>query len=249
MIVIPAIDLKDGKCVRLTQGRADQETVYDADPVSVARDFARAGARMLHLVDLDGAFRGKTANLAAIEAVVRAVEIPVELGGGMRGMADIDGMLALGLDSVIVGTMAVKDPDMLEEVLVRFGGDRVQLGVDARDGKVAVNGWTGGTGLEAVAFAKRWKALGVRRVIFTDIARDGMLEGPNVEAIRRFAAGTGLRVTASGGVSNAEDLVRLAGLESIGVDRAIVGKALYEGRVSLADALRLVQPHPVMPSA
>jgi phosphoribosylformimino-5-aminoimidazole carboxamide ribotide isomerase len=242
MIVIPAIDLKDGKCVRLTQGRADREKVYDADPVSVARDFERAGARMLHLVDLDGAFRGKTANLAAIEAVVRAVGIPVELGGGMRGMPDIDGMLALGMDSVIVGTMAVKHPALLEEALYRFGADRVQLGVDAREGKVAVNGWTDGTELDAVEFAKRWKTLGVRRAIFTDIARDGMLEGPNVEAIRRFATGTGLRVTASGGVSCAGDLAKLAELEGLGVDRAIVGKALYEGRVSLAEALRQTQP-------
>jgi len=238
MIVIPAIDLKDGKCVRLTQGRADQERVYDQDPVGVARAFERAGARMLHVVDLDGAFRGKTANLAAIEAIVRAVGIPVELGGGMRKMADIDGMLARGVDSVIVGTMAVKQPHLFEEALYRFGGDRLQLGIDARDGKVAVNGWTDGTELEAVEFGRRWKALGVERVIFTDIARDGTLAGPNVEAVRRFTAETGLRVTASGGVSSQEDLERLSGLEELGVDRVIVGKALYEGRVNLAQALR-----------
>jgi phosphoribosylformimino-5-aminoimidazole carboxamide ribotide isomerase len=237
MIVIPAIDLKDGKCVRLTQGRADREKVYDADPVAVALDFERAGARMLHVVDLDGAFGGKTANRAAIEAIVRAVRIPVELGGGMRGMADIDRMLALGLDSVIVGTMAVRDPEQLEEALYRFGSDRVQLGVDARDGKVAVSGWTDGTELEAAEFARGWKALGIERAIFTDIGRDGMLEGPNLEAIRRFAAATGLRVTASGGVSCAADLRRLAELEGLGVDRAIVGKALYEGRVTLQEAL------------
>jgi phosphoribosylformimino-5-aminoimidazole carboxamide ribotide isomerase len=233
MLVIPAIDLKEGRCVRLAQGRPDREQVYDPDPVAVARQFERAGARMLHVVDLDGAFRGKTANLEAIRAILESVRLPIELGGGMRTMADIDGMLALGIDSVIVGTMAVRDPEQFEEALYRFGGDRIQLGVDARDGKVAVQGWTDSTALDAVAFGRHWKARGVVRVIFTDISRDGMMGGPNLEAIRRFAEGTGLRVTASGGVSSPEDLARLRMLERIGVDRAIIGKALYEGTVSL----------------
>lgn len=233
MLLIPAIDLKNGKCVRLTQGRADQEKVYDADPVAVAEGFERAGARMLHLVDLDGAFRGKTANLHVIRRILDTVSMPVELGGGMRSMSDIDGMLALGVDSVIVGTMAVRDPEQFEEALYRFGGERVQLGVDAAEGKVAVQGWTDATQLDAVEFSLHWKQRGVLRVIFTDIARDGMMRGPNLEAIRHFVLGTGLRVTASGGVSKPGDLAELATLEPLGVDRTIVGKALYEGTVPI----------------
>ena len=239
MLVIPAIDLKEGRCVRLSQGRAERAKVYDADPVAVAREFEGAGAKMLHLVDLDGAFGGPTvksaANLAVIRAILAAVRMPVELGGGMRSIGDIDAMLALGVDSAIVGTMAVRDPEQLEEALYRFGGERIQLGVDAREGKVAVEGWSSATALDAVEFALHWKARGVERVIFTDIARDGMMRGPNLEAIRRFAQGTGLRVTASGGVASPGDLERLAALEPLGVDRAIVGKALYEGTVTLAE--------------
>ncbi len=235
MIVLPAIDLKNGNCVRLSQGRADRETVYEKDPAAVAGRFQAGGARMLHLVDLDGAFRGETGNLEAIRAVRAAFSLPIELGGGMRSLEDVEKMLTLGIDSVIVGTMAVRDPETLEEALRRFGGGRVQLGVDARDGKVAVQGWEDETALDAVAFARGWAERGVERVIFTDIARDGMMSGPNLEATRAFAEGTGLRVTASGGVSAPDDLTRLAALEPFGVDRAIVGKALYEGRVTLAD--------------
>ncbi len=238
MLVIPAIDLRNGKCVRLMQGRADRETVYGADPLAMAWRFQQSGARMLHLVDLDGAFNGRAANLDAIAAIAAEVGLPIELGGGMRTMEDIDRALALGIDSVIVGTMAAKEPELFEEAIYRFGGERLQLGVDAREGKVAVHGWMDATELDAVEFAREWKERGVERVIFTDIARDGMMTGPNVEAIRAFARGTGLRVTASGGVASPEDLARLAALEPLGVDRAIVGKALYEGTVQLAEVVR-----------
>ncbi len=237
MIVIPAIDLKDGKCVRLAQGRADRETVYDEDPVAVARAFARDGAAMLHLVDLDGAFSGHSANLEMIRAIRHAVALPIELGGGMRTVADVEAMLALGIDSVIVGTMAVRHPERLEAILARFAPERLQLGIDARDGKVAVSGWTEDTALDAVEFARAWQAKGIGRVVFTDIARDGMLQGPNLPAIRRFAQESGVRVTASGGVATAQDLARLAELEPLGVDRAIVGKALYEGSVTLSEVV------------
>ena len=237
MIVLPAIDLKDGNCVRLAQGRADRETVYGDDPAAVARSFAEQGARMLHLVDLDGAFGGKTANLEAIRAVRAAVNLPLELGGGMRSLADVQGMLALGIDSIILGTMAVHHPEIMEQALAEFGGARIQLGVDAREGKVAVEGWAEDTVLDAAEFARSWKARGVERVIFTDIARDGMMAGPNLEAIRAFAAASGMKITASGGVASAADLARLAELESDGVDRAIVGKAIYEGTVNLSEVL------------
>jgi len=237
MLVLPAIDLKGGRCVRLIQGRADRETIYHDDPGHVAAEFQAAGAQMLHVVDLDGAFSGATANLAAIRAVRRAVTIPIELGGGMRTAEDIAGMLALGIDSVIVGTMAVKDPDGLRRALAADGQGRIQLGIDARDGNVSIRGWQEDTPLEAVAFAKEWKAHGIGRVIFTDIARDGMLQGPNLEAIGDFARGSGVAVTASGGVARAEDVRALASLEPLGVDRVIVGKALYEGTLKLAEVL------------
>jgi phosphoribosylformimino-5-aminoimidazole carboxamide ribotide isomerase len=237
MLILPAIDLKGGRAVRLLQGRADQETRYSDDPVAVALGFEQAGAQMLHVVDLDGAFQGKSANKDVIAAIREALTIPIEVGGGMRSLADIEGMLGLGVDSAIIGTLAVRDPAAMRAALNRFGGERVQLGIDARDGKVAVQGWEEGTQLDAIAFAQEWKTHGVQRVIFTDIARDGMLQGPNVPAIRRFAEATGLRVTASGGVSGKADIDTLRMLESLGVDRVIVGKALYEGAVTLAEIL------------
>ncbi|MCZ6627956.1 MAG: 1-(5-phosphoribosyl)-5-[(5-phosphoribosylamino)methylideneamino]imidazole-4-carboxamide isomerase [SAR324 cluster bacterium] len=237
MIVLPAIDLKDGNCVRLVQGRADRETVYGTDPAAVARRFADEGAQMLHLVDLDGAFSGKTANLEAIAAIRAAVTLPLELGGGMRSLDDVAGMLELGIDSVILGTMAVRHPQIMEQALARFGSACIQLGVDARGGKVSVQGWAEDTALDAVQFARSWRERGVQRAVFTDISRDGMMSGPNLEATRAFAAQTGLRVTASGGVSSPEDLLRLAELEDCGVDRAIVGKAIYEGAVQLSQVL------------
>jgi phosphoribosylformimino-5-aminoimidazole carboxamide ribotide isomerase len=233
MWVLPAIDLKDGRCVRLLHGRADQETVYSTDPAAMARSFAGAGAAMLHVVDLDGAFQGQPANLVAIRAIRAAVRLPIELGGGLRTLDNIQRALDSGVDSVILGTLAVRQPKLMEQALARFGGERIQLGIDARDGKVAVSGWVEDTALDAVEFAVRWRECGVQRAVFTDIARDGALTGPNLPAIRAFAKGSGLRVTASGGVSGPEDLERLAELEPLGVDRAIVGKALYEGAVTL----------------
>lgn len=235
MLILPAIDLKSGRAVRLLQGRADRETRYSDDPVAVALGFVADGAKMLHVVDLDGAFQGRSANREMIRAIREAVPIPIEVGGGMRSPADIEAMLGLGIDSVIVGTLAVHDPETVVAALERFGGERIQLGIDARDGKVAVQGWEQNTTHDAVAFALAWKARGARRVIFTDIARDGMLNGPNLPAIRRLAEATGLQVTASGGVSCQADLEALRTLEPLGVDRVIVGKALYEGKVSLED--------------
>jgi phosphoribosylformimino-5-aminoimidazole carboxamide ribotide isomerase len=235
MLILPAIDLKHGQCVRLRQGRAEEETVYSADPAGVARAFVQGGARMLHLVDLDGAFRGESANLAAVKAIRAAVDVPLELGGGLRTLEDIAGVLALGVDSAVVGTLAVRAPAVLEQALARFGGERVQLGIDARGGKVAVAGWAEETALDAAEFARHWRARGIARIIFTDIARDGMLSGPNLPAIGAFARAAGGKVTASGGVSSAADVHALTALEPDGVDRIIVGKALYEGGVTLAE--------------
>ncbi|MDH4225376.1 MAG: 1-(5-phosphoribosyl)-5-[(5-phosphoribosylamino)methylideneamino]imidazole-4-carboxamide isomerase [Deltaproteobacteria bacterium] len=235
MIIIPAIDLKEGKCVRLTQGKADEKTIYSENPVEVAQAFFAEGARMLHLVDLDGAFHGKPANLEVIKAIRKGFGGVIELGGGMRRMEDIEGMLALGLDMVVVGTAAVRDPLMVESALKQFGGERIILGVDTKDGRVAVSGWVEETPLEAIEFALQWKARGVQRVIYTDISRDGMLQGPNFAAIETFGRATGLKVTASGGISSVKDLSILGKMASSGVDMAIVGKAIYEGNLLLEE--------------
>ena len=238
MLILPAIDLKDGKCVRLTQGRAEAVTVYSGNPAAVARDFVRAGAKMLHLVDLDGAFGGQVANLASIVAIRAAVDIPLELGGGLRSLDNIADALGMGIDSVIIGTLAVRDPEMLERALHRFGNARVQLGIDAMEGQVAIAGWAEETRLDAVEFACQWRRRGIERVVFTDIARDGMLGGPNLAAIRRFARESGVRVTASGGVTDKADIRSISALEPDGVDRVIVGKAFYEGRLRLEDVAK-----------
>ena len=239
MLVIPAIDLKNGKCVRLQQGRPEQETVYDSDPAKMARSFLADGARMLHLVDLDGAFQGKSGNLESIEAIRSSVEIPLEVGGGLRSMENIEAMFALGVNSVILGTIAVNDPGTVMAALEKFGPEQIQIGIDVKDGFVAVKGWAEVTGLEAVVFALEWKERGIERVIFTDIGSDGMLGGPNLVAIRNFAEATGLRVTASGGVAGKADVRSIAALEPAGVDRLIVGKAFYEGTLKLADVVHL----------
>lgn len=237
MLILPAIDLRQGRCVRLLQGREQDETVYDHDPAAVAERFVAAGAQRLHLVDLDGAFRGQGANLASIQEVVRRTRIPVQVGGGLRTREDVQRMLDLGVASVIIGTMAVKHPQELETALQEQSGEPLILGIDSRNRKIAVEGWQEDTELDDTEFALHWKERGVQRVVFTDIARDGMLTGPNLDALRDMAQRTGLKVTASGGVSSAEDLLQLQKLEADGVDQVIVGKAIYEGRIDLAEVL------------
>jgi phosphoribosylformimino-5-aminoimidazole carboxamide ribotide isomerase len=238
VLILPAIDLKSGRCVRLLQGVATAETVYSDDPVAMAQNFEAQGAKRLHVVDLDGAFEGKGANREQIAAIVQALPIPVQVGGGVRTREDISQLLELGVASVIIGTMAVKQPEELQQALEEFGGERVILGIDSRNRKVAVEGWQEGTELEDVAFARSWKAYGASRVIFTDIARDGMLTGPNLQALEDMARRSEMRVTASGGVSSLEDLQALKSLEAAGVDQVIVGKAIYEGKISLSEAFQ-----------
>jgi phosphoribosylformimino-5-aminoimidazole carboxamide ribotide isomerase len=233
--IIPAIDLKNGRCVRLLQGREDQETVYGEDPVETALSFEEQGAKQLHLVDLDGAFRGESKNLEQVERIAKAVKVPLELGGGIRSLDDISRVLALGVHFVIIGTIAVKKPKIFEEAIRRFGNQLI-LGLDAKDEKVAVSGWLEVTEFSDEEFARQWKQLGIERVIYTDIARDGMLEGPNFKSLRRIAISTGLKLTASGGVSSIEDLKQMVQLEPHGVDQVIVGKAIYESQVNLKEA-------------
>ncbi len=241
MTIIPAIDLREGRCVRLLQGRKEDETVYSNDPAAMARRWQDEGATYLHLVDLDGAFEGASRNLAAVTRILETVAIPVELGGGIRSLDDVSRLLALGPDRVILGTVAVREPETVRAAIERFGPERVVVGIDAKGGRVAVQGWVEATEVGAVDLALRMKALGVRRAVYTDIATDGMLAGPNVEATGTLAKITGLKVIASGGVSSLDDLRRVAALEPLGVDGVIVGKALYEGRVGLREAIEMLK--------
>ena len=238
MLLIPAIDLKDGHCVRLLQGEADAETIYSNDPVEMAISFGDAGAKRLNLVDLDGAFRGKGANMASIRSILKNISIPVQLGGGLRNAENIEQMFELGVSSVIVSTMAVKNSEVLEEIILRYSGKRIFLGVDARNRKVSIEGWQEGTEIDDVELALRWKNHGIQRIVFTDIARDGMLSGPNLEALGDFARRTGLKIVASGGVSSMEDLELLKTLEKDGVDQVISGKAIYEGKLNLKEIFK-----------
>ena len=238
MLLIPAIDLKDGRCVRLLQGEADAQTIYSNDPVEMAISFEDAGAKRLHLVDLDGAFRGKGANMASIRSILKNISIPVQLGGGLRNAENIEQMFELGVSSVIVSTMAVKNSEVLEEIILRYSGKRIFLGVDARNRKVSIEGWQEGTEIDDVELALLWKKHGIQRIVFTDIARDGMLSGPNLEALGDFARRTGLKIVASGGVSSMEDLELLKTLEKDGVDQVICGKAIYEGKLNLKEIFK-----------
>ena len=241
MLLIPAIDLRNGFCVRLLQGEFDKETVYSNDPAAMAVTFEEAGAKRLHLVDLDGAFQGEGANISSIRSILKNVSIPVQIGGGLRTEEDIDRMLALGVSAVIVGTMAVKHPDVLEKLLKKYTDEQIILGIDARNRKVSIEGWKESTEIQDVKFALRWKNSGIKRVVFTDISRDGMLSGPNLAALREMAEHTGLKIVASGGISSMDDLEQLKTLEPNGVDQAISGKAIYEGKIDLKRVFKCLQ--------
>lgn len=228
--------------MRLTEGRQDSAAVYDRDPVDVARAYEKAGAQLIHVVDLDGAFSGAASdNQRIIKRINGETTIPIEVGGGVRSLADIETVLRdVGARFVVVGTLAVEQPDVLAASVAEFG-DSIVAGIDARGSEVATRGWTEATTVEAIGLARRVAEIGVQRIIYTDITRDGRLAGPNFEMTREIARASGVRVTASGGVSSLEDIARLCELERDGVDSVIVGKALYEGRFSLEDALRAAE--------
>ena len=236
--IVPAVDLKAGRCVRLRQGRADAETVFSDDPVAMARRWQDAGARRLHVVDLDGAFAGRPAQTALVAAMIQAVSIPVEVGGGLREIAHVDAVLAAGARWAIVGTRAALDPAFLGEVCQRFR-DRVIIGVDASDGKVAVDGWTRVLDLDAIALARDAAAAGAVGIIYTDIARDGTQTGPNLWSTGAVAQAAGIPVFASGGVGSLDDIRQLATVA--GLAGVVVGRALYSGAVDLAAAVAEVQ--------
>lgn len=233
MEIIPAIDLKDGKCVRLYQGDFTQATIYGEDPVEVARRWAAQGATRLHIVDLDGAKAGRPVNTDAVLSIVRTVNIPIQLGGGLRRETDIVAALALGVERVILGTSAVRDPALVERMIDRFEGSII-VGVDARDGQVATTGWTELAQLQATELVEGMAQRGVQRVIYTDISRDGTLTEPNYAATAALVRPGGPAIIASGGISHIDHLLRLA---SIGVEGAIIGRALYTGAVDLPTAL------------
>jgi len=237
VLVIPAIDLSGGQCVRLSQGDMRRKTVYHDDPAQVARAWADQGAALIHVVDLDGAMSGRLANEGSIRAICRATDVPIELGGGIRTVQDVAHVLGLGAKHAVMGTAALRDPQALSEALSRFP-EQVTVGIDARDGRVAVEGWTEATDISATDLARRMADLGVRRLIATDIATDGVLRGPNLQAMRAIAEASKLPVIASGGVSSLADLRALATLEPLGVTGCIIGRALYVNAFTLSDAIR-----------
>jgi len=236
MIVIPAIDLKNGLCVRLLQGRKSEMTVYNEDPVEVARAFASAGAEMIHVVDLDGAFNEtESPNRAVVMRIVDAVDVPIEFGGGIRSLEDVQRLCDAGVAQVVLGTVAAEALTTLSDFVSSFGS-KICVGIDARDGRVMTRGWETATPLMAVDLARSVAECGVERIIYTDIARDGALVGPNIEQTLAVARSANVRVTASGGVSSLDDIERL---RDAGVDGVIVGKALYEGKFKLEEAIRV----------
>ena len=240
MLIIPAIDLKDGHCVRLQQGQMDSATVFSEAPAAMAKHWLDAGARRLHLVDLNGAFAGKPINETAIRAIVEQVgaDIPVQLGGGIRDLETIERYLDDGISYVIIGTAAVKNPGFLHEACYAFPG-HIMVGLDARDGKVAVDGWSKVTGHDVVDLAKKFEDYGVEAIIYTDIGRDGMLSGVNIEATVNLARTLRIPVIASGGITNLDDVRALCAVEAEGIMGAITGRAIYQGTLDFAVAQKL----------
>ena len=240
MLIIPAIDLKDGYCVSLKQGLMEESTVFSEDPGAMARNWVDQGAKRLHLVDLNGAFAGKPVNEAAIKAIVQAVggEIPIQLGGGIRDLETIERYLDDGIDYVIIGTAAVKNPGFLHEACYAFPG-QIIVGLDAKDGKVAVDGWSKLTGHDVIDLAKKFEGYGVEAIVYTDIGRDGMLSGVNIEATVALAQALLIPVIASGGITNLDDVRKLCAVESEGIMGAITGRAIYEGTLDFTAAQAL----------
>lgn len=241
-IIYPAIDIRDGKCVRLIQGDYNQETVYNDSPLHVAKSWEQQGGSFIHLVDLDGAKAGHPVNDAIIGAIAKEVSVPVQVGGGIRTLDDVKRLLDLGVSRLIIGTAAIEDRAFTEAVLGTYG-DKVAIGIDARNGYVATRGWLDTSEVKAEELAKELAAKGAETFIFTDISRDGMMQGPNVEAILALAASSGRTVIASGGVTVLDDLLNLSLHAHEGVGGAIVGKALYTGNIDLAEAVKAVKGH------
>ena len=240
MILFPAIDLKEGACVRLVRGDMAAATSFNDDPVAQARDFEKTGFEWLHIVDLDGAFEGRPMNGSAVAAIVAAVDLPVQLGGGIRDLATIEKWLEIGARRVILGTAAVKNPSLVHEACARFPG-RIVVGIDARDGRVAVEGWAETSGARALDLALRFEDAGAAAIVYTDIDRDGAMQGLNIDATVDLAFALTTPVIASGGVRGLSDLAELKEKESAGIEGVISGRAIYDGRIDSAEALALLR--------
>lgn len=235
MILYPAVDIYNGKCVRLTQGKFDQATVYFDNPLDAAKKWADGGAQWLHVVDLNGALEGKPVNLRPIESILTEVNLPIQIGGGIRNEETAEIFLTMGAGRVVIGSAAVSDPDLVQVLSVKYE-DRFAVGLDARDGKIAVRGWSEVVDKEAITLAQEFEGMGLQTIIYTDISRDGTMTGPNFEAIEKMIASVGIPVIASGGISSLEDLKRL---KERGAAGAILGRSLYEGKIDLGEALKL----------
>lgn len=238
MIIIPAVDIKNGKCVRLLQGQKDSETVFSDDPAAMAKRWEEEGAEIIHVVDLDGAFEKSPQNINSIKKTIESVNVPIQVGGGIRNERTIKMFLDLGVKRVIIGTEAIRNPKLVKEACKKFS-NRIIVGIDARNGKVAIEGWTKTTQIKAVDLAKQFEDCGVAAINFTDIHRDGMQSGPNIEETRRLAEAISIPVVASGGVSTIDDIKKLMPLKAVGVTGVITGRALYAGTLSLKEAIRI----------
>lgn len=238
MILYPAIDIQDGKCVRLERGVFSSTTVYGDDPVEMAKRWEREGGQYIHVIDLDGAQHGAGVNQEVIAKMAKAVSIPIQLGGGIRSMEDIDKALSLGVGRVILGTVAIENPLLVKEAVEKYGADKIMVGVDAKDGKVAIHGWETVSSKDAKDVCLEMKSYGIKTINYTDIAQDGMMKGPNIGATKELIEQTGMDIIASGGVSKLEDLVKV---KEIGAAGAIIGVALYLGAIDLAEALKITK--------
>jgi phosphoribosylformimino-5-aminoimidazole carboxamide ribotide isomerase len=240
MIIIPAIDLKEGKCVRLEQGLMEKATIYSEDPATTAKHWEAQGAELLHVVDLDGAFAGAPRNLPAIIAIRNAIKIPIEVGGGIRDLDTIRKLVSIGIDKIILGTAAIKDPSFVQASCSEFPG-KIIVGIDAKDGLVAIKGWAEVTKVKAIDLAKQMQDHGVIAIIYTDIKRDGMLSGPNIEATRDLAKALHIPVIASGGVHTMKDVENLLAVRHAGITGVITGKAIYSGSLDLKEAITFIK--------
>ena len=240
MKVIPAIDIKEGRCVRLLQGDPKKQTIYSDDPVEIALRWEEKGASLLHVVDLDGAFQGELGNDKIIEKLAQKLSVPFQLGGGIRNYEDVKRAFHVGVHRVILGTVAVENPEFLEELLSLYG-DNIVVGLDARHGKVSVRGWTEDTEHSALTLARKMESLGVKEIVYTDIQRDGTLEGPALCATKELAGETSLSIIVSGGVSHLDDVIKIKALSKLGVGGVIIGKALYSESFNLEEAIRIAE--------
>src|SRR3989339_397772 len=238
MLIIPAIDIRGGNCVMLTQGKLEAETVYSKDPAFIAKMFQAKGAKRIHIVDLDGAFSGVPQNTSIVEKIREAVTVELEFGGGVRKIETIEKMLDIGIDKIIIGTVAAFNPDIVKEAIKKYN-DKIILAIDIFDNKIAIGGWKEVTQYDALEFAKNMREIGVNELITTDVMRDGMMEGPNLDGIKRICK-SGISVIASGGISTIEDVKKIASLENFGVTGMIIGKALYNDSIKIEEALKIV---------